>query len=353
MTIFQDRTTGYWTLKTKADGKDKRIKLRKFTTTEPNQPIPDDVAVMATDRGSVFLSQPFLHTQFSLTIEEFFSQYRLTRKAGSVTRVRMILDHFQGFGTKLSTLQDVTEETIRHFFHWRCKQIDKRLKIKIRPQTAIDEITLLSGLFTWAIKSKSYRGTNPCSEPVKELRSLYPKIETTKYLEPEEVKKFLALLPEIPPDYADLARLQLATGIRVEACVHMEWSWVDMANWTITVPPEWDKLKRGYVACVADLGRQVLQRRACQGTHGRIFPDNITADMSYYHLRKMCEAHKVRTNGSYNHMLRHTLGTHMVDQEVGVLVIMEQLGQKNVKTTMRYAKVRDEAKQKAIKKVEF
>jgi hypothetical protein len=50
--IMQVNKTGFWTLKTQdADGKDKRIKLRRFSANEPKRPIPDDVLVLAGKTG--------------------------------------------------------------------------------------------------------------------------------------------------------------------------------------------------------------------------------------------------------------------------------------------------------------
>jgi len=46
--IMQVNKTGYWTLKTQdADGRDKRIKLRRFKADEAKRPIPDDVLILA------------------------------------------------------------------------------------------------------------------------------------------------------------------------------------------------------------------------------------------------------------------------------------------------------------------
>ena len=366
MAIIRDKTTGYWTLKTKSDGKDLRSKLRKIAPTDPTDTIPADVAALATERGFSFGTQTAIPVPNTVPTPDnalcgivgtFFADYKLHRRAGSAKRLRYILDLFLSFAQlrNVVTLQSVTDETIREYFTWRCEQVDPRLKIKVRPQTALDETTLLSGLFTFAIARDRYVGANPCSKPVKELRKHYPKTETTRYLDPDQTKAFLAALDRgltegrIPLDYVDLCKLMLNTGLRVEAATHLDHSWVDYRKWTIAVPAEYDKLKRGYVCCIAEGGREVLRRR--KGT-GRVFPPNVNQKMSYYHIRKLCRDFKLGVKGT-NHMLRHTIGTRMVDGGVSVLVIMEQLGQVNVKTTMRYAKVRDDAKQRAIDTVNW
>ena len=63
--------------------------------------------------------------------------------------------------------------------------------------------------------------------------------------------------------------------------------------------------------------------------------------------------YKVPIADRFNHRLRHTLATRMVDQNVDLLTIGSQLGHRNYKTTQIYAKVREQAKVKAMESVRF
>lgn len=375
MGVIQDRTTGYWTLKTRtAEGKDKRVKLREVKDGESNKPIPPDVVALAASKGgSAFVPQTSTldNSTSTLTdnststlkgfVESHFAEYRQHKRPGSTKRLRGILDRFLGFAstTGVETVESVTEDTIKGFFKVRLDQVDPRLKIKVKPQTALSELELLSGVFT-AAKRQKLIPDNPVSEVVRQLRPSYPRIETTKYLEPETIKAFLNALDKgvsaglIPQDYADLAVVMLNTGMRVGAAVNMEHGWVNYKSWTVSIPPEWDKAKTGYTTAVAPGGRVVLERRRDgSGGRGRVFPLAVNQNMSYYFLRKVCEEYGVEVNGSFNHTLRHTNATCHVDHGTPTQVIMELLGQKNLKTTQRYAKVREQAKIRAVESLSF
>lgn len=372
MGVFLDRTTGYWTLKTRtAEGKDKRTKLRKIQSGEPNKPIPPDVVALASQGGSASAldskapidSTPTAATNSTLArfVESHFAEYKQHKRPGSAKRLRGILDIFLRFAdsAKVGAMETVNEDTIKAFFVWRLRQVDTRLKITVKPQTALSEMELLSGVFT-AAKRRGLIPSNPVAEVVRQLRPSYPRIETTKYLEPETLREFLSALDKglsdglIPHDYADLARIMLNTGLRVEAAVHLDQSWINYKNWTVTIPPEWDKAKTGYTTVVAPDGRAILDRRRdASGGRGRVFPETTTQKMSYWYLRRLCQEYGVEAPGSYNHMLRHTIATTLVDNGVPVQVIGGILGQRNLKTTQRYAKVREQAKSKAMETVRF
>ena len=47
--VIRDGTTGFWTLKFKANEKDKRIKIRRYRDDEPSKPIPTDVLADARE----------------------------------------------------------------------------------------------------------------------------------------------------------------------------------------------------------------------------------------------------------------------------------------------------------------
>lgn len=367
MGIIQDRTTGYWTLKTRnAEGKDKRVKLREVRNGEPNKPIPPDVVALAASQGGSVFAPKAIPTSTSNStlvgfVESHFADYRQHKAAGSAKRLRGILDHFLRFADSagVRAVESVTEDTIKAFFTWRLQQVDERLRIKIQPQTALSELELLSGVFT-AAKRKKVIAENPVSEVVRQLRPCYPRPETPKYLDEDAIKEFLAALDRgvsvglIPRDYADLAIVMLNTGMRVEAAVQIRHEWINYKNWTVAIPPEWDKAKTGYTTGVAHGGRHVLhRRREASGGQGRVFPESVNQKMSYWYLRRLCREYGVNAPGSYNHMLRHSIATTMVDKGVPIQVIGGILGHKNLKTTQRYAKVRDQAKIKAMETVAF
>ena len=374
-TIYIDTQTGNWKLKRTIDGKDKRTTLRQATHAERtswaegDRNRPEDLAGLAgrLDPGAR-IEKPSTPSDTSPDhllgfIDWFARDYAKRSRVGSITRMNGILAHLRRFiggeNRKLTAVDDVFLES---YFDWRLTQVDARLKIHIKGYTAVSEMELLSGMFSAAVdRPNPVIVVNPLTRVLRRLRKSHPRPDPeneTKYLDPEQLRAFLAALTravaegKIPESYADLARVMVSTGLRVSATCSLEWTWITK-DWSVRIPQVADKAKFGYSTIVADLGKKVLTRRrlASDGTQ-RVFPDT-TPDMSYYYLRKVSRIYKLESNGAYNHCLRHSFGTALVDAGVPVQTIGSLLGQRNIKTTQRYAKVRETAKQEAVAKLRF
>ncbi len=358
--IMQVNKTGFWTLKTRdADGKDKRIKLRRFSANEPKRPIPDDVLVLARQTGrfettsSAFpVGTPKATADDKLVpyVNHYKTIYAQEHRPDSSRRMTYILDLFVRFArqTGVSSLNSVTPATINQFFYWRLEQRDQRLKIQVQKHVAVSELGLLSGLFTFAIEEELI-DSNPVKVPVRRLRKAFPPPEGTKNLTPQQVKDFLADLDQgteegkIPVEYADLAQITLYTGLRITAAIQLRFDWID-GN-VIKIPRVWDKAKTGYEAIIHPDGLPILERRRkALGNTGRVFPSIKCQDHAYYFFRKF---------GVHPHQLRHTFATSAVDAGIPIQVIGGLLGHRHVATTERYAKLRDEVKRQAVSRICF
>lgn len=369
--IFLDKQSRNWKLKTIECAKDKRVTLRKALPSEAPKPIPADVVKLATERGFVFSPETpkcVPPTFMSATapddapddlmgfLDYFIADYATHHRPGSIKRITGIVKHFRWF---LAALDDapklvsrVSENHVMTWFHWRRQQRDPRLQIAVKPHVVVGETEQLSGLFKLAME-KDKLAWNPCRRPLDKLRKAYPKpdpADETKYVEYEELGKLVRSIDDavvagtIPLDYADLAKVMLSTGLRVQAALDMDFDWLDGSGSSIKVPAINDKNKTGYTTMLAALGREVVARRRGLQLSGRVFPVHMTQAMSYYYLRRL---------GVTNHTLRHSFATALVDEKVAVQTIGSLLGHKCIATTQRYAKVRDQTKQKAVAALKF
>ena len=356
MSILLDSQSGNWKLKTVVGGRDTRRRLRKATPAEHDawkrgdRDFPADVMALATDDESILRRDPTPEAPpagFLAFLDWYLDHYAKYSRAASVQRIVGIIRHFKRYlGDDFTgALTDATETTMEGFFNWRRVQLDPRVQIALKPTTVIGELELLSGVFTTAA-DRGLLAKNPMKSLLKRLRKAFPRTETTKYLNPAERAEFVKRLGEavesgsIPQDYADLAILMLSTGMRVQAAIDMEWSWLS-PQWKIVIPAENDKAKTGYTAVVADMGRDMLTRRrdADAPDDERVFFTITNQHMVYHHVMKL----KV-----HPHQLRHTFATALVDADIPIQTIGGMLGQRNIKTTQRYAIVRDEAKLNAV-----
>ena len=368
--ILQDGTTKHWTLKTEVDGKDKRIRLRPIHPGEPKKPHPDDVVALAVktghyepgeNSGDTFEARNQAPADVGLVpfVELFYRRYRRDRRPASAKRMSYILDNFLAFAEQrgVQHLKAVSVATINAFVDWRLERVDPRLKIQVKPLTVESELSLLSGLFKMGMIEKRIE-ENPISPVAKDLRDRNKRITKPKFLEPDQIQAFLIALDRgvheglIPQDYADLAKIMLYTGLRVTAAQNMEFGWVS-ADYTVHVPARWDKVKAGYESVLAPEARPVLERRRRDLGSGRVFPTLNSPSMSYYYIRRVVRKYGVAMPGAYNHGLRHSFATALVDRGVSIQTIGSLLGHHNVKTTQVYARVRSETKIKAVEGLRF
>ena len=288
-------------------------------------------------------------------IDYFLVEYAKHHRTGSIKRITGILKHFRRFlmttpnAPKL--VSEVAERHIKEWFAWRREQTDPRLKIPLKPHVVVGETEQLSGLFKLSVDEGKLK-YNIAKTELDKIRAAYPKPkpeDQRKYLAPEERRDFLKAIDDavvagtVPLDYADLAKVMLSTGLRVQAALNLDYAWIGK-GWIVKVPAEQDKCKTGYSTVVADLGQSVLTRRRLMQLSGRVFPDGMTQAVSYYYLRRL---------GITNHMLRHSFATALVDEKVPIQVISELLGHKSISTTQIYAKIRDTQKMDAVGKLKF
>lgn len=357
MGILYDRSRRAWVLKLKVAGKDKRFTLRKFHDGELSEPLPMDVAAMASEITAKFQPQTRTSTPLVDFVAEYQSEYRKHRRPNSCVQLGHLCKPFLAFAHEqhVVSLHMIDADYIKRYFEWRVANSNRK------PQTVVADLKILSGLFSEA-KRRKLIVDNPVTEAVRYLSQAYPAAEPAlKFLEPQEIKKFIAAVQhdrrvgKLDNDYADLALLMVYTGIRVSACINLQSSWVNMSSWTICIPAEHDKVKTGYSCVVAAGGRAMLRERMKRcGVDGRLFPSSMSVGCSYHRLRLLAERHGINfQGGSFNHALRHSVATSLVDAGVPIQVISSQLGHHDIKTTQRYARVRDQAKSLAMDKLTY
>ena len=357
MGILFDTTTGFWTLKTKDEnGKDKRYKLRRIKDGENRRPIPDDVLVQASvlegkpsDKNGVPTLNATLTTLTTTEttplgwwLDKYLVRYSRDRRASSVNRMVFLLGLLRRFATenKLTTLNAFTKEAIEDYVDWRYKYRDKHKNKQISRTTMASELGILSGVFSTAVRVDRLT-KNPLSLVLKEVRAGMVKTNKIKYLDPDQVTKFLKNLDDaeksnrLPSDYCDLARIMLYSGLRVSAAMAMEYEWIT-PDYMVRVPSPCDKAKSGYDAVVVGPGRDVIdRRREASGGTGRVFPGINHRSTVRFHLTKL---------GIHSHQLRHSFATAAVDSGIPLQLIGGLLGHHNLKTTQIYAQIRDTTK---------
>jgi integrase len=155
----------------------------------------------------------------------------------------------------------------------------------------------------------------------------------------------------------ELVRFAALTGARRGECLKVAVRDIDLDNNLIYIggrPKFNTKTGDWRTVPIHTTLRPMLEQR-CDGIPKdvSIFGDQWTADGSVLHYFKKA----VRDSGleSYMvfHCLRHSFATWAIEDGVPIRVLMDLMGHKKIETTLRYAKVTDNARKEAISSINF
>ncbi|WP_247952580.1 tyrosine-type recombinase/integrase [Streptococcus oralis] len=214
--------------------------------------------------------------------------------------------------------------------------------------------------------------TNPASDIIVPRRK--PKEgQKLKYLDDDNLKKFLAYLDQLPnttKDFYDtvLYKTLLATGLRIRECLALEWSDIDLQNGSISVTKTLNILKeitspkskssireisldtktvlllRLYKARQGQIGREIGV------TYERVFSDSFDNYREAGALRFRLEKH-LKLAGCPRlsfHAFRHTHASILLNAGLPYKDIQTRLGHSKISMTMDiYSHLSKENKKKA------
>ena len=156
---------------------------------------------------------------------------------------------------------------------------------------------------------------------------------------------------------SDLIQFAVLTGARRGECLKIAVRDIDLDNNLIYIggrPKFNTKTGDWRTVPIHETLRPILQSRV-EGIPNDvlIFGDQWPAGASVLHFFKKT----VRDSGLEPHMvfhcLRHSFATWAIEDGVPVRVLMDLMGHKKIETTLRYAKVTDNARKEAISSINF
>ena len=185
------------------------------------------------------------------------------------------------------------------------------------------------------------------------------------YFSKEEVKRILRE-GEAEPAITNLLQLAVQTGMRMGELMALEWRDIDWkagligvrrnkVQGKITTP----KNGKGRDIPVSDdLIAQMKTWRAEQDPPSSfVFAkdgESMTKGMVYDPLARVYERAGIPLHkGRGLHILRHTYATHVADSGIPIRTLQEILGHATLDMTMRYVKVTEESKRRAVSAMSF
>ncbi|MFZ5783540.1 MAG: tyrosine-type recombinase/integrase [Pseudomonadota bacterium] len=168
----------------------------------------------------------------------------------------------------------------------------------------------------------------------------------TRWLTPHQVEKVLAVAPVHlkPPLIA-----AICTGLRSQNVMHLDWKEIDLSSRLITVRVK--SRKPGGKVLNIPIAQPLLAELANIGPRdaGRVFLYGGRPIKTDVRRAFLSACRKAKIGGPYTwHDLRHTAASWMRQRKVPIETVKEILGHSDIRLTMRYAHIGEEAHVEAV-----
>jgi integrase len=194
-------------------------------------------------------------------------------------------------------------------------------------------------MFRWALSQDMVE-----TDPTAGLRAYDPGTPCDRVLSADEISALWKWLEagDMPPDPADILRLQLATGARCGEISGLCAEEIDREQWTWTLPATRSKNKKPRVTPLVGLARSILETRLAIKPRGPLFCAEsgkpfTSAHIGHYVLSRLDNMPIAKFT---THDLRRTVATTLAEMgisfELIAAVIGHDSGGKDTRTLVRH-----------------
>ncbi|MDD3467502.1 MAG: site-specific integrase [Campylobacterales bacterium] len=265
---------------------------------------------------------------------------------------------------KKPTMAKYWESNIRGYFKIHIPDILKRKRVKDITeqdfQKALNELIKkgYSGRYCKALKDHFL----PVFDTLVKVKTIdanplanlqWPKYDNMRsaYLTDEQIKRFAELIGNIYEDNYRIIMKFLLRGRRLGEVLKLEWRDLDFVAKQYTVRPETHKIRKTARYTLDDELLEELQNyQAKEITEGLVFKSDKTGgklsgipDRIWHKLREEIEAPELHI-----HDIRHIVGVTLINNGVPIEIISKTLGHKQITTTQRYSRMKEEMAAKGV-----
>ncbi|MDR3177439.1 MAG: tyrosine-type recombinase/integrase [Campylobacteraceae bacterium] len=217
------------------------------------------------------------------------------------------------------------------------------------PKTINTYIQRINALFAFAIDMELYKGINPCKKVDK------PKSDSNRinFLDKEQINQLKEAIKD-KPILLLFVELSLSTGGRLKTITSIKKKDMDFANNKISLKNY--KSNNDYKGVITDTLLPLLKQRVGELKN----PNDLLITSTSKSIQKQLQP---RLNKLFNegldtrdaknrvviHTLRHTFASHLAIQGTPIFTIMKLLDHKDIKDTLRYAKLAPDTADEAVK----
>lgn len=248
-------------------------------------------------------------------------------KSMDLVRIRSLLRFFKG-----KRLNQITP--------WLIEKFKSTRKSEVKPATVNRELTVLSSMFSKAIKWKLIH-----DHPIKggRVNKLPEQSLKERILSIEEEKILLKFCNEWTKDLIIVA---LDTGMRLGEILSLTWEQVDFNTKSILVMHTKTGIERRVP--MTERVYSVLIKRKEESQISNVFPaiKGDSKSRASTSLKRACQRAKIY--GLRFHDLRHTFATRLVTSGVDLATVKKILGHSTIRTTERYLHPSSEEDKRAV-----
>lgn len=223
-------------------------------------------------------------------------------------------------------------------------------KSKCMPRTANKMAGVIRAVYRHAAKHVNV----PLAIPTMGLRK-FDTPARTRFLQPNEMPRFLAALAETPQPYRDLFRLLMLTGVRLGNMMAARFDQFDLTHGLWTIDGAEHKNKQPHTMPLDDEALAIVKRRAAAVPKGIpwLWPSEGKRPSKSGHVVHVSEPWadllaRADITGLVRHDIRRTLGSWMAMGGAGLPIIGKQLGHVSQASTQVYARLATGASRDAL-----
>lgn len=268
-----------------------------------------------------------------ITVEKLIDLYVRRRIAGRLRTAKEIESRLRR--TLVSVLDRPAEEIRRR----EIRELLDSVADKNFQREAEKRRQTVGAMFRWAVSQDIV-----AADPTAGLQTYDPGTPRDRVLTVEEVTTLWKWLSsgDMPPEPADILRLQLATGARCGEISGMSSEEVDRDNWIWTLPAVRSKNKKPRVTPIIGLARRIIEPRLSGPARTPVFPTETGKPLTSAHIGHFLLA---RTNRMplakfTTHDLRRTVATMLAEMgisfELIAALVGHESGSKNTRTLIRH-----------------
>lgn len=197
----------------------------------------------------------------------------------------------------------------------------------------------VGAMFRWALSQDIVE-----TDPTAGLKAYDPGTPRDRVLSAEEIEALWKWLEngDLPPDPADILKLQLATGARCGEISGLYAEEIDREQWTWTLPAARSKNKRPRVTPLVGIARQIIESRLSAVQSGPLFTAETGTPFTAAHIGHylLTRRDKLPIDKFTTHDLRRTVATLLTEMGIALdlvaAVVGHEAGGRETRTLVRH-----------------